>query len=83
MHLGLSVAVGFATFAPWVLTASAIALVCGSSLFVGGVTANWLMNVGDHFAERSRGWYLLSASGPPHLVGALVILAGVIRAALS
>ena len=83
MHLGLAVAFGFATFTPWVLTASAIAIVCGSALFVAGVTANWLMNVGDHFAERSLGWYLLSASGPLHLVGALVILAGVTSAALS
>lgn len=83
MHLGLSVAVGFARFTPWVLTASAIALVSGSALFVGGVTANWRMNVGDHFAERSPGWYLLSASGPLHLAGALVILAGVTSAAVS
>lgn len=83
MHLGLSVAVGFATLTPWVLTASAVALVCGSALFVAGATANWLMKVGDHFAERSRGWYLLSASGPLHLAGALVILVGVTRAALS
>ena len=83
MHLGLSVALGFATFTPWVLTASAVALVCGSALFVAGATANWLMNVGDHFAERSLGWYLLYASGPLHLGGALVVLAGVTRAALS
>jgi hypothetical protein len=83
MYLGLSVAVGFATFTPWVLTASVIALVCGSALFVGGATTNWLMNVGDHFAARSQGWYLLSASGPLHIAGALVILAGVTGAALS
>lgn len=83
MHLGLSVALGFARFTPWVLTASAIAFVCGSALFVAGATANWLQNVGDHFAERSQGWYLLSASGPLHLAGALAVLAGVTRAALS
>jgi hypothetical protein len=83
MHLGLSVAVGFATLTPWVLTASAVALVGGSTLFVAGVTVNWLMKVGDHFAERSRGWYLLSASGPLHLAGALVILVGVTSAAMA
>jgi hypothetical protein len=83
MHLGLSVAVGVATFTPWILTVSAVSLVCGSLLFVAGATANWLMNVGDHFAERSRGWYLLSTSGPLHLAGALVVLAGVTSAALS
>lgn len=65
------------------LTASAVALVCGSALFVAGGTANWLMHVGDHFAERSPGWYLLSASAPLHLAGALVVLAGVTSAALS
>lgn len=83
MHLGLSVALGFATLTSWVLTAAAIALACGSALFVAGVTANWLMNIGDHFAERSRGWYLLSVSGPLHLSGAFVVLAGVTTSALS
>lgn len=83
MHLGLSVAVGFASTTAWVLTASAISLVGGSVLFVAGATANWLMKVGDHFAERSGGWYLLSASGPLHLVGALVILVSVTSAVLS
>lgn len=49
----------------------------------GRSTSYWLMKVGDHFAERSPGWYLLSASGPLHLLGALVIFAGVTIAALS
>ena len=83
MYLGLSVAVGFATFPPWLLTASVLALICGSTLFVAGATANWLMNIGDHFAARSAGWYLLAASGPLHLAGAFVILAGVTRAAVA
>jgi hypothetical protein len=83
MYLGLSVAIGFASFTPWVLTASAIALVCGSALFVAGATANWLMDIGDHFAARSQGWYLLAASGPLHLAGASVVLTGVTHAALS
>ena len=83
MHLGLAVAVGFATLTPWLLTGSAVLVAGGSLLFVAGATANWLMKVGDHFAARSAGWYLLSASGPLHLTGALVILVGVTRAALS
>jgi hypothetical protein len=83
MYLGLSVAIGFANFTPWVLTVSAITLVCGSALFVAGATANWLMNIGDHFAARSQGWYLLAASGPLHLSGAVVVFAGVTHAALS
>ena len=83
MHLGLSVAVGFATFTPWVLTAAAVALVSGSALFVAGATANWVMKVDDHFAARSQGWYLLSASAPLHLAGALVVLAAVTSASLS
>jgi len=57
--------------------------VCGSALFVAGATANWLMKVDDHFAARSRGWYLLSVSGPLHLAGATVVLAGVTSAAFS
>jgi hypothetical protein len=79
----MSVALGFARFTPWVLTAAAVALVCGSAAFVAGATANWRMKIGDHFAERSPGWYLLSASAPFHLAGALVVLVGVTRAALA
>lgn len=83
MYLGLTAALGFATLTPWLLTASACVLACGSALFIAGATANWLMNVGDHFAARSPGWYLLSVSGPLHLTGTLVILAGVTKAALA
>jgi len=83
MYLGLAAALGYATLTPWLLTGSACVLACGSALFVAGATANWLMNVGDHFAARSLGWYLLSLSGPLHLTGALVIFAGVTAAALS
>lgn len=81
MYLGLAVALGFADLTPWLLTAAAILLVCGSTLFVAGATANWLMGVGDHFAARSPGWHLLAGSGPLHLTGIFVVLVGVIRAA--
>lgn len=82
IHLGLTVAVGYADLPSWLLTSAAVALVAGSALFVGGAAANWLRRVGDHFAERSAGWYLLSASGPLHLGGGAVVLAGVVVAAL-
>ena len=83
MYLGLSVALGFADFTSWLLTAAAIVLVCGSALFVAGATADWIMGIGDHFAARSPGWHLLAASGPLHLAGIFVVLVGVIRAALT
>lgn len=80
VHLGLSVALGLSTLTAAVETAAAVLLVCGSALFVGGATANWLQGVGDHFAERSPGWYLLAVSGPLHIAGALVMLTGVTAA---
>lgn len=83
MYLGLTAALGFAMLSSWILTAATASLVTGSALFVTGATANWLMNIGDHFAARSQGWYLLAASGPFHLAGVFVILFGVIRAALA
>lgn len=83
MHLALAVAAGFASLDSWLLTTAAISLVGGSSLFVGGVTANWLMRIGDHFAERSQGYYLLAASGPLHLAGIAVVFAGVALATVA
>jgi hypothetical protein len=62
----------------WLATMSAALLVTGSALFVSGATLDWLQQVGDHFAERSLGWRLLSASGPAHLVGMTIITAGVL-----
>ncbi len=82
LHIGLAVALGLSTLTPWVETGAALLLVTGSSLFVVGATVNWLQGVGDHFAARSPGWYLLAASGGPHLCGAGVVLVGVIAGAL-
>ena len=77
VHLGLSVALGFAELTAWLATVSALLLVTGSALFVAGATTNWLQGVGDHFAVRSLGWKLLSASSIGHLTGIAVVLAGV------
>jgi hypothetical protein len=78
VHLALSIALGFAAMTSWLATTSAVLLVCGSVLFVTGATLNWLGKVGDHFAERSAGWRLLSASGPAHLSGIAIVTVGVV-----
>ena len=80
VHLGLSIALGFAELAAWLATASACLLVSGSALFVAGATANWLQGVGDHFAERSLGWKLFAASSVGHIVGMTVVIVGVVIA---
>jgi 8-hydroxy-5-deazaflavin:NADPH oxidoreductase len=49
----------------------------GSALFLAGATANWLHGVGDHFAERSLSWKLLAASSIGHIMGIIVVIAGV------
>lgn len=80
VHLGLSVALGFAEITAWLETAAALLLVTGSALFVLGATLNWLQHIGDHFAERSLGWRLLAASGPAHISGIAIVTAGVLVA---
>jgi hypothetical protein len=80
VHLGLSVALGFAEITAWLETAAALLLVTGSALFVLGATLNWLQHIGDHFAERSVGWRLLAASGPAHISGIAIVAAGVLAA---
>ena len=82
VHLGLAFALGLSTLTPWLETAAAVLLVGGSALFIAGATSNWLQDVGDHFAARSTGWYLLAASGAPHLTGAAVVLVGVTSGAV-
>ncbi len=77
VHLGLSIALGLSQLTAWLEIASALLLVTGSALFVAGATANWLQGVGDHFAERSLGWKLLSASSVGHITGIIVVIAGV------
>lgn len=80
VHLGLSVALGFAEITAGLETAAALLLVTGSALFVLGATLDWLQRVGDHFAERSLGWKLLAASGPAHISGIAIVAVGVLAA---
>jgi hypothetical protein len=78
VHLGLSIALGLSHLTPWLETAGALLLVSGSALFVAGATANWLQEIGDHFAERSLGWKLLAASSVGHITGISVVIIGVV-----
>lgn len=80
VHLGLSFALGFASLPDWMATTAALLLAAGSALFVAGAVANWRQQVGDHFAARSTGWKLLSASSVGHVPGILIVLAGVVLA---
>jgi hypothetical protein len=83
VHISLAFALGLSALTPWLETGAALLLVIGSALFVAGATLNWRQEVGDHFAARSPGWYLLAASGGPHIVGAAVVLEGVVSGALT
>jgi hypothetical protein len=78
VHLGLSIAFGLSQLTAWLECAGALLLVAGSALFVAGATTNWLQGVGDHFAERSLGWKLLAASSVGHVIGIVIIIAGVV-----
>jgi len=77
VHLGLSIALGLSELTAWLETTSALLLVAGSALFAAGATANWLQDVGDHFAERSLGWKLFAASSVGHLTGMIIVIVGV------
>lgn len=78
VHLGSSVAVGFSDAAAWLETSAAVLLVAGSALFVAGACANWLQTVDDHFAVRSLGWKLLTASSLGHIPGMGILLVAVV-----
>ncbi len=78
VHLGLSIALGLSQLTPWLETAGALLLASGSALFVAGATANWLQEIGDHFAARSLGWKLLAASSVGHITGISVVIVGVV-----
>ena len=83
VHISFAFALGLSSLTSWIETGAAVLLACGSSLFVAGATLNWRQGIGDHFAARSPGWYLLAASGGPHLIGSFIVLAGVSSAALT
>lgn len=77
--LALSSVMGFSDLPDTIETVAAALLVGGAMLFVAGAIANWRQNVDDHFAVRSVGWRLFSVSGPLNLVGAALVLIGVLR----
>lgn len=78
VHLALSRAVDLANLPAWLETTAALLLAVGSALFVAGAVANWRQGVGDHFAQRSLGWKLLSASSVGHVPGIGIVLVGVL-----
>ena len=78
MYLGLSAAFAMSTLTPSLETSAAVLLVCGSVLFVAGATLNWRQRIGDHFAERSRGWRCFALSSVGHLGGMALVVVGVL-----
>ena len=77
--VALSSVMTFSDLPEQIETVAAALLVAGSVLFVSGAIANWRQNIGDHFAERSLGWKLFAASGPANVLGAAMVLVGVLR----
>lgn len=77
--LGLSRAVVVSPLSSGVETLGAVLLVVGVGLFGLGNTLNWLMRVGDHFAERPIGWMILSVSAPLNIAGLAILIVGVAR----
>ena len=78
MHLGLAFAVGASGFASGTATLGAVLLVIGSAMQAIGVTANWITDTGDQFAERSPGFYLNAASTWVIMPGLLITVVGVL-----
>lgn len=77
--LALASAMTFSDLPGRIETAAAALLVAGAVLFVSGAIVNWRQDIGDHFAERSIGWRLFAASGPANVVGAAIVVVGVLR----
>lgn len=78
MHLALAFAVGAVAFDSRAATVGAWLLVIGFAMQALGVTANWLTNVGDQFAERSLGFYANSASTFVALPGLVITAYGIL-----
>lgn len=80
MMLALTVAVGFSELSAGAETTAAACLVGGVALFDLGLALNWVQGVEDGFGEKSPG-NKISASGTPLvLVGAGILLWGVLSA---
>ena len=77
--LGLSVATGLSSLAAGLETLAASLLVAGSAGVAAGDTLNWAGGVGDAFAERPPGFFLLAAGATSTAVGLLILIVGVFR----
>jgi hypothetical protein len=77
--LALASATKFSDLPSTAETTAAVLLVAGSVLFVSGALTNWRQDVADHFAARSVGWRLFAASGPINIIGAALVLVGLVR----
>lgn len=76
--LALTVAVSFVNLSDAVRTAAAALFVGGVVLFDVGLTANWLQGVEDAFAEKSLGNKISTVGTPCILLGAGILLYGVL-----
>ena len=77
--LGLAFAIGTADLGSALATTAAWLVVIGSALEAAGGTFNWLQGTGDQFADRSVGFRLNALSGPPAIIGIVIVIVGVIR----
>lgn len=80
MLLALTVAIDFSRLSSGVELTAASLLVGGVALFDIGLTANWLRGVEDAFEEDSLGNKVSGLGTPMVLVGAGIVLFGVLAA---
>ena len=78
LHLALAFAVGAVGFDSAAATVGAWLLIIGSGMQAFGVTANWITDVGDQFAERSLGFYLNSLATVIALPGLAIVGYGIL-----
>jgi hypothetical protein len=78
--LALTVAMGFSIQSKGIETTAASVLVGGVGLFILGNAMNWLHGTQDAFADKTVGNKVAAAGTPLILVGAGIILYGVVAA---
>lgn len=78
--LALTIAVDFSTLSSGIETIAASLLVGGMVFFDLGLTLNWLQDVEDAFGESSLGNKVSSVGVPLILIGASIVIYGVIAA---
>lgn len=76
--LALTIAVGFSPLSPGAEMTAAALLVGGVTLFDLGLTANWMQGVQDGFSENSLGSKAAGFGTPLVVVGAGILLYGVL-----